>query len=157
MKHFPSLYDPHLLSNHFMPFVGVTWTGECLSREYHTCFCCLHIPDECIMKFRCLFTMLIYFDCSMSKIKVLDASGPPGLPGLLGGDSGSAMTTGISALSFSPDGEVHSMLGCNTLFHTSPSHIEILFFCITFKISMYQRFYFSFQFHSVILAILIYS
>ncbi|KAG6409309.1 hypothetical protein SASPL_127346 [Salvia splendens] len=47
----------------------------------------------------------VYDMQSMSKIKVLDASGPPGLPGLLGGDSGSAMTTGISALSFSPDGE----------------------------------------------------
>lgn len=88
------------------------------------------------MKFRCSFTILIYFDCSMSKIKVLDASGPPGLPGLLGGDSGSAMTTGISALSFSPDGEVDSMLGCNTLFRTSPSHTENLIFL--YKILKYQ-------------------
>ncbi|XP_010541230.1 PREDICTED: uncharacterized protein LOC104814738 isoform X2 [Tarenaya hassleriana] len=42
---------------------------------------------------------------SVTKIKVLDASGPPGLPRLLGGSSESAVTTAISALSFSPDGE----------------------------------------------------
>lgn len=44
--------------------------------------------------------------CSMTKIRVLDASGPPGLPNLLRGASESAVTTAISALSFSPDGEV---------------------------------------------------
>lgn len=44
--------------------------------------------------------------CSMTKIRVLDASGPPGLPNLLRGTSESAVTTAISALSFSPDGEV---------------------------------------------------
>ncbi|XP_057802773.1 uncharacterized protein LOC131018061 [Salvia miltiorrhiza] len=47
----------------------------------------------------------VYDMQSMTKIKVLDASGPPGLPSLLGGDLGTAMTTAISALSFSPDGE----------------------------------------------------
>lgn len=40
-------------------------------------------------------------------IKVLDASGPPGLPSLLtAAASGTMLTTAISALSFSPDGEV---------------------------------------------------
>lgn len=40
-------------------------------------------------------------------IKVLDASGPPGLPSLLTATaSGAVLTTAISALSFSPDGEV---------------------------------------------------
>lgn len=42
----------------------------------------------------------------MTKIKILDASGPPGLPTLLGGASDSTPKTAISALSFSPDGEV---------------------------------------------------
>lgn len=42
----------------------------------------------------------------MTKIRVLDASGPPGLPNLFRGASESAVTTAISALSFSPDGEV---------------------------------------------------
>lgn len=42
----------------------------------------------------------------MTKIKVLDASGPPGLPSLLSGAPEKSMTTVISALSFSPDGEV---------------------------------------------------
>ncbi|KAK4365429.1 hypothetical protein RND71_016787 [Anisodus tanguticus] len=41
----------------------------------------------------------------ITKIKVLDASGPPGFPSLLGGASGMTVTTAISALSFSPDGE----------------------------------------------------
>lgn len=43
----------------------------------------------------------VYDMQSMSKIKVLDSSGPLGLPSLLGG----ALETAISALSFSPDGE----------------------------------------------------
>ncbi|CAE6132780.1 unnamed protein product [Arabidopsis arenosa] len=47
----------------------------------------------------------IYDMQSMTKIKVLDASGPPGLPNFLRGASESAVTTAISALSFSPDGE----------------------------------------------------
>ncbi|KAK6137386.1 hypothetical protein DH2020_028858 [Rehmannia glutinosa] len=47
----------------------------------------------------------VYDMQSMSKIKVLDASGPPGLPNLLGGTLEKAITTAISALSFSPDGE----------------------------------------------------
>ncbi|KAL8543572.1 hypothetical protein ACS0TY_004220 [Phlomoides rotata] len=47
----------------------------------------------------------VYDMQSMSKIKVLDASGPPGLPGLLGGAVETGITTAISALSFSPDGE----------------------------------------------------
>lgn len=41
------------------------------------------------------------------KIKVLDASGPPGLPNLLAAGSEMMLVTAISALSFSPDGEVH--------------------------------------------------
>ncbi|XP_073051979.1 uncharacterized protein [Primulina eburnea] len=47
----------------------------------------------------------IYDMQSMRKIKVLDASGPPGLPGLLGGASEMVINSAISALSFSPDGE----------------------------------------------------
>ncbi|PWA74078.1 transducin/WD40 repeat-like superfamily protein [Artemisia annua] len=47
----------------------------------------------------------IYDMQSMTKIKILDASGPPGLPTLLGGASDSTPKTAISALSFSPDGE----------------------------------------------------
>lgn len=47
----------------------------------------------------------VYDMQSMMKIKVLDASGPPGLPNLLGGASEVAVATAISALSFSPDGE----------------------------------------------------
>jgi hypothetical protein len=42
----------------------------------------------------------------VTKIKVLDASGPPGLPNLLSGTTEMAVTTVISALSFAPDGEV---------------------------------------------------
>lgn len=44
--------------------------------------------------------------CSVTKTKVLDASGPPGFPSLLGGVSDTTITTAISSLSFSPDGEV---------------------------------------------------
>ncbi|KZV15370.1 hypothetical protein F511_20355 [Dorcoceras hygrometricum] len=47
----------------------------------------------------------VYDMQSMSKIKVLDASGPPGLPGLLGCASEMTINSAISALSFSPDGE----------------------------------------------------
>ncbi|KAK3020200.1 hypothetical protein RJ639_046832 [Escallonia herrerae] len=47
----------------------------------------------------------VYEMQSTAKIKVLDASGPPGLPSLIGGSSETASTTAISALSFSPDGE----------------------------------------------------
>lgn len=47
----------------------------------------------------------VYDMQSMTKIKVLDASGPPGLPSLLSGAPEKSMTTVISALSFSPDGE----------------------------------------------------
>ncbi|KAM3396720.1 putative protein isoform X1 [Capsicum galapagoense] len=47
----------------------------------------------------------VYDMQSITKIKVLDASGPPGFPSLLGGASGMTATTAISALSFSPDGE----------------------------------------------------
>lgn len=47
------------------------------------------------------------FLCSVTMVKVLDASGPPGLPTLLpAATSGTMLTTAISALSFSPDGEV---------------------------------------------------
>jgi len=44
------------------------------------------------------------------KIKVLDAIGPPGLPTLLATASETVVTTAISALSFSPDGEVLNYL-----------------------------------------------
>ncbi|CAN4077648.1 unnamed protein product [Withania somnifera] len=47
----------------------------------------------------------VYDMQSITKIKVLDASGPPGFPSLLGGASGMTVTTAISSLSFSPDGE----------------------------------------------------
>ncbi|KAL3635619.1 hypothetical protein CASFOL_020166 [Castilleja foliolosa] len=47
----------------------------------------------------------VYDMHSMIKIKILDASGPPGLPNLFGGTFEKATTTAISALSFSPDGE----------------------------------------------------
>ncbi|XP_015570898.1 uncharacterized protein LOC8287440 isoform X2 [Ricinus communis] len=47
----------------------------------------------------------VYDMQSITKIKVLDASGPPGLPTLLSGASETAVTTVISALSFSPDGD----------------------------------------------------
>ncbi|XP_062146298.1 uncharacterized protein LOC133854226 isoform X2 [Alnus glutinosa] len=47
----------------------------------------------------------VYDMQSVMKIKVLDASGPPGLPSLLAAASEMVVTTAISALSFSPDGE----------------------------------------------------
>ncbi|KAJ4835494.1 hypothetical protein Tsubulata_015486 [Turnera subulata] len=47
----------------------------------------------------------VYDMLSAIKVKVLDASGPPGLPNLLPEPSETAVTTVISALSFSPDGE----------------------------------------------------
>ncbi|CAL5356183.1 unnamed protein product [Camellia sinensis] len=47
----------------------------------------------------------VYDMQSMTTIKVLDASGPPVLPSLLGGASEVVVITAISALSFSPDGE----------------------------------------------------
>lgn len=47
----------------------------------------------------------VYDMQSMAKIKVLDASGPPGLPSLLSGTSEVGTMTSISALSFSPEGE----------------------------------------------------
>lgn len=46
----------------------------------------------------------------MIKIKVLDASGPPGLPTLLAAESETTVATAISALSFSPDGEVQLLV-----------------------------------------------
>ena len=48
----------------------------------------------------------IVFEFSGIKIKVLDASGPPGLPTLLAVESETTVATAISALTFSPDGEV---------------------------------------------------
>lgn len=42
---------------------------------------------------------------SVTKLKILDASGPPGLASLLSGDIAMSTTEGISALCFSPDGE----------------------------------------------------
>ncbi|XP_042489647.1 uncharacterized protein LOC122069658 isoform X2 [Macadamia integrifolia] len=50
-------------------------------------------------------TIRVYDMQSVSKVKVLDASGPPGLPSLLQRASETTLTTAISALSFSPDGE----------------------------------------------------
>lgn len=50
-------------------------------------------------------TIRVYDMQSVTKIKVLDASGPPGLPNLLGGAPETIVMTAISALSFSPDGE----------------------------------------------------
>ncbi|CAJ1937362.1 unnamed protein product [Sphenostylis stenocarpa] len=48
----------------------------------------------------------VYDMQSVTMIKVLDASGPPGLPTLLPAATlGTMLTTAISALSFSPDGE----------------------------------------------------
>ncbi|XP_012470531.1 uncharacterized protein LOC105788275 isoform X1 [Gossypium raimondii] len=47
----------------------------------------------------------VYDMQSATKIKVLDASGPPGLPSLLLRAPEMSVTTVISALSFSPDGE----------------------------------------------------
>ncbi|KAE8675729.1 hypothetical protein F3Y22_tig00111648pilonHSYRG00401 [Hibiscus syriacus] len=47
----------------------------------------------------------VYDMQSVTKIKVLDASGPPGLPSFLLGEPEMSVTTVISALSFSPDGE----------------------------------------------------
>ncbi|XP_030453867.2 uncharacterized protein LOC115675382 isoform X1 [Syzygium oleosum] len=47
----------------------------------------------------------VYDMQSVMKFKVLDASAPLGLPSFLAGSSGTALTTVISALSFSPDGE----------------------------------------------------
>ncbi|KAL2342718.1 hypothetical protein Fmac_004003 [Flemingia macrophylla] len=48
----------------------------------------------------------VYDMQSVTMVKVLDASGPPGLPSLLtAATSGTMLTTAISALSFSPDGE----------------------------------------------------
>ncbi|XP_020271363.1 WD repeat-containing protein 7 isoform X2 [Asparagus officinalis] len=50
-------------------------------------------------------TIRVYDIESVTKIKVLDASGPLGLPTFLEGASKTKMATAISALSFSPDGE----------------------------------------------------
>ncbi|XP_021820802.1 uncharacterized protein LOC110762467 isoform X1 [Prunus avium] len=50
-------------------------------------------------------TIRVYDMQSVMKIKVLDASGPPGLPNLLAASSEMMLVTAISALSFSPDGE----------------------------------------------------
>lgn len=46
---------------------------------------------------------------SVVKIKVLGVSGPPGLPTLLAPASETVPVTAISALSFSPDGEVQCL------------------------------------------------
>jgi hypothetical protein len=47
-----------------------------------------------------------FFVCSVTKIRILDACGPPGLPSFLEGPSDTTTTILITALSFSPDGEV---------------------------------------------------
>ncbi|KAL6876322.1 hypothetical protein ACP4OV_012894 [Aristida adscensionis] len=50
-------------------------------------------------------TIRVYDIESVTKIRILDASGPPGLPSLLAGSSNTTATILITALSFSPDGE----------------------------------------------------
>ncbi|KAF6162144.1 hypothetical protein GIB67_008273 [Kingdonia uniflora] len=50
-------------------------------------------------------TIRVYDMQSITKIKVLDASGPPGFPSLVGSASEMMITAAITALSFSPDGE----------------------------------------------------
>ncbi|XP_020583886.1 uncharacterized protein LOC110026981 [Phalaenopsis equestris] len=50
-------------------------------------------------------TIRVYDLESVTKIKILDASAPLGLPSLLEGTSNTGMTTAISALIFSPDEE----------------------------------------------------
>lgn len=50
-------------------------------------------------------TIRVYDIESVTKIRILDASGPPGLPSLLAGSSNTTATILISVLSFSPDGE----------------------------------------------------
>lgn len=50
-------------------------------------------------------SICVYDLQSVTKIKVLDASAPPGLPTLLAAASETTVATAISALSFSPDGE----------------------------------------------------
>ncbi|AQL03679.1 Transducin/WD40 repeat-like superfamily protein [Zea mays] len=50
-------------------------------------------------------TIRVYDIESVTKIRILDASGPPGLPSLLAGSSNRTTTILISVLSFSPDGE----------------------------------------------------
>ncbi|XP_050378670.1 uncharacterized protein LOC126795980 [Argentina anserina] len=47
----------------------------------------------------------VYDMQSIMKIKILDASGPPGLPNLLAASSEMKLVTAISALNFTPDGE----------------------------------------------------
>uniref|UniRef100_A0ACD5WWE4 Uncharacterized protein n=1 Tax=Avena sativa TaxID=4498 RepID=A0ACD5WWE4_AVESA len=50
-------------------------------------------------------TIRVYDIESVTKIRILDACGPPGLPSFLEGPSDTATTILITALSFSPDGE----------------------------------------------------
>ncbi|XP_078443078.1 transducin/WD40 repeat-like superfamily protein isoform X2 [Wolffia australiana] len=50
-------------------------------------------------------TIRIYDLESVTRRKILDATGPPGFPSLLGGGSRKVVAAVISALSFSPDGE----------------------------------------------------
>lgn len=68
--------------------------------SYGSLFCKLHTYH-----LLCLMVSLSSLS-SVAKIKVLDASAPLALPSLLAGASGMALTTVISALSFSQDGEV---------------------------------------------------
>lgn len=89
-----------------MVFKGLTMMTYMLARMYVTK--CFFVDME--MWFSPSFSIWtschLQLSCSMSKIKILDASGPPGLPSLLGGALEMAVTTAITALSFSPDGEV---------------------------------------------------
>ncbi|PKA51273.1 hypothetical protein AXF42_Ash010713 [Apostasia shenzhenica] len=50
-------------------------------------------------------TIRVYDVESVTKLKILDATGPLGLPSLLEGRSSTRIATAISALCFSPDGE----------------------------------------------------
>ena len=52
-----------------------------------------------------IFDLSSLFYLSVTKIKILDASGPPGIPTLLSG-APETIISAISTLTFSPDGEV---------------------------------------------------
>uniref|UniRef100_A0A453S782 Uncharacterized protein n=1 Tax=Aegilops tauschii subsp. strangulata TaxID=200361 RepID=A0A453S782_AEGTS len=52
-----------------------------------------------------IISIFPFFVCSVTKIRILDACGPPGLPSFLKGPSDTTTTILITALSFSPDGE----------------------------------------------------
>lgn len=62
-----------------------------------------------LFSFKTMISVLMFFsliNCSMEKVKVLDASRPPGHPSLLLRSSDAVFDIGISSASFSPDGDV---------------------------------------------------